>query len=441
MPVDWVETSFAARWRLTRGVCRGAVLLVALLAFAISAVAEPMGEISGYKLAPGDRITITVVGQTEMSGDFPVDGTGQILFPLLGLVDVGNLTLTECQKRIVELLSAGFLQQPSVFVRITEMRPILVLGDVKTPGSYPYRYGSLVKSVVAMAGGFGLSQQSPGAAAADFFLADERLRVLETARWRLLNRQARLKAQLSGALSFARIVSPASMNDGDAEKLNAEELDALSSQTEAFAKQLELLRGQKPSLESEIEAVNGQIASEKKQIDLIRQQVETYEKLARGGLTRLDSLIQLQLSEAAKESNIWRLEADRSRLKMNLGELDIRVQEAHNSYNKQISNELQDISQRLHDVAVTLPSAREVREIKQRESGGILGAAVKRDFTITRSQNAEFTTIQANEMTVLEPGDILEIRAFGGTEGRSSLFWANSDAHKSEKKPQGAAGE
>ena len=45
----------------------------------VGQVAEASENTSGqYRLAPGDRLKIVVFGQQELSGDFIVDGTGEI---------------------------------------------------------------------------------------------------------------------------------------------------------------------------------------------------------------------------------------------------------------------------------------------------------------------------------------------------------------------------
>src|SRR5262245_39091989 len=73
-----------------------------------------------YRLAPGDRLKIVVFGQKELSGDFIVDGTGEILLPLVGSVRVAGLTANAAQQLIQERFTDGVLVQPSVSVRIPE---------------------------------------------------------------------------------------------------------------------------------------------------------------------------------------------------------------------------------------------------------------------------------------------------------------------------------
>jgi Polysaccharide biosynthesis/export protein len=51
-----------------------------------------------YRLAPGDKLGVLVFDQAQLSGDFVINGDGQILLPLAGSVIVAGLTLTEAPR-------------------------------------------------------------------------------------------------------------------------------------------------------------------------------------------------------------------------------------------------------------------------------------------------------------------------------------------------------
>src|SRR5262245_56784985 len=78
------------------------------------------GDMRTYKLAPGDRITVTVFGQPELSGDFLVDGLGNIHLPLMGTVAVGQIAVGACEERLTGRLAQGILNNPRVSVRVSE---------------------------------------------------------------------------------------------------------------------------------------------------------------------------------------------------------------------------------------------------------------------------------------------------------------------------------
>jgi protein involved in polysaccharide export with SLBB domain len=72
----------------------------------------PIGDMRSYRLASGDRVTVTVFGQPDLSGDFLIDGAGNIHLPLIGAVLVSQTTIDVCQQRLTERLADGLLNNP-----------------------------------------------------------------------------------------------------------------------------------------------------------------------------------------------------------------------------------------------------------------------------------------------------------------------------------------
>src|SRR5215475_2425898 len=58
-----------------------AAVLLGVLACSARLAAEPVGDLRTYKLASGDRITVTVFNQPELSGDVVIDDAGNIILP------------------------------------------------------------------------------------------------------------------------------------------------------------------------------------------------------------------------------------------------------------------------------------------------------------------------------------------------------------------------
>ena len=107
-----------------------------------------------YRLGGGDRLAISVFGHPDLSGEFEVDGTGEIAYPLLGQVQAAGHTLEELRAIIADDLNRDFLVDPNVSVEVLNFRPFYILGQVNAPGSYPYLSGLNVRQAVAIAGGF-----------------------------------------------------------------------------------------------------------------------------------------------------------------------------------------------------------------------------------------------------------------------------------------------
>ncbi len=107
-----------------------------------------------YKLGSGDRVRVTVFGHEDLSGEFEVDGSGNVSLPLIRNVTAHGLTVSELEQTIIDRLKPDYLKDPSVSVDVLNYRPFYIYGEVNQPGSYAYVNGMTVVKAIAMAGGF-----------------------------------------------------------------------------------------------------------------------------------------------------------------------------------------------------------------------------------------------------------------------------------------------
>src|SRR5262245_49073859 len=119
MTADRTAASCTLRDRRAKRLHRyvAAIVLLGIPAFSAGLPAEPAGLSRTYKLAPGDRIHVTVFNQPDLSADVVIDGAGLIVLPFLEPIAVTDLTILECQQLIRDRLADGILKQPTVSVR------------------------------------------------------------------------------------------------------------------------------------------------------------------------------------------------------------------------------------------------------------------------------------------------------------------------------------
>jgi polysaccharide export outer membrane protein len=134
------------------------LMLTAGLAAACAGTRESgvQGELDAadYRLGAGDQLRITVFGETELTGQYVVSSGGTIAFPLLGEVQAGGMTLAELSSSLREKLQGGFVRNPNLAVEVMNYRPYYILGEVRTPGTYPYVANLTVLNAVATSQGF-----------------------------------------------------------------------------------------------------------------------------------------------------------------------------------------------------------------------------------------------------------------------------------------------
>ncbi|MBL6934973.1 MAG: polysaccharide export protein [Alphaproteobacteria bacterium] len=107
-----------------------------------------------YRLGPGDRLSVIVFGQNDLSGEFEISGNGEISLPLAGPINAAGLTTSEFQARVTKILDESYLVDPRVNIDVVNYRPFYVLGEVARPGRYDYVSGLDVRQAIALAGGF-----------------------------------------------------------------------------------------------------------------------------------------------------------------------------------------------------------------------------------------------------------------------------------------------
>ena len=107
-----------------------------------------------YRLGVADKVRVTVFGEEALTGEFAVGSNGRVSLPLVGETQAAGLTISQFQDGIAAALREGYITEPRVSAEVLNYRPFYILGEVKTPGTYPYTNELTVLNAVATAGGF-----------------------------------------------------------------------------------------------------------------------------------------------------------------------------------------------------------------------------------------------------------------------------------------------
>ncbi|HEY3852384.1 MAG TPA: polysaccharide export protein EpsE [Steroidobacteraceae bacterium] len=110
-----------------------------------------------YRIGAGDILKISVFKNPDLTLEARVSEVGAISFPLVGLVQVSDLTLPAAEKKIAELLKdGGFVVNPQVNILLETAfgNLVSVLGEVNKPGRYALdAAGGHLSGMLATAGG------------------------------------------------------------------------------------------------------------------------------------------------------------------------------------------------------------------------------------------------------------------------------------------------
>jgi polysaccharide biosynthesis/export protein len=398
-------------WRGFAGLAHATTFFVALYActLAIDPAAAQASQI--YQIASGDRIGVTVIGQPDLSGETTVDQTGNIRLPIVGDINAVNLTASELEKRIVASLEQGYVRNPVVSVKIAEYRPVYVLGMVRLPGAYPYREGISVLGAIARAGGIGASETQQTNLLSELLQSEERLRLLEISRAALLTKRARLIAQQNGAeiIEFPDI-SGSVIDTTRMVQIRESEQSAFEAERKAEQRELEALQNQIPRLQAEIASLKQQATLETQQRDLNHQLVVDYEALLKTGLGRKPTYIETKREEARIEGNIERLRSDSLRADLAMNEVQFKITELHNSYQRRVMTELRDTDRQLLALTVSLPSAQRARQARGQQVGMLTAEQAQQPtITVVRPNGTTIVKLDTAVDVLLQPGDVVQV--------------------------------
>lgn len=148
---------------MSKGRLVGMIVMAGLI---VGGCDGPRGMVSGadalasaqqpslYRLSPGDKIKVIVFNEPDLTGEFQVNDSGKVAFPLAGEVSAAGRSVEEFKSALTRTLSGRYVKNPRVAVEVVNYRPFNVIGEVRNAGQYPYRPGLTVQDAVAMAGGY-----------------------------------------------------------------------------------------------------------------------------------------------------------------------------------------------------------------------------------------------------------------------------------------------
>jgi polysaccharide export outer membrane protein len=128
------------------------LLLAGILTLGL--VADAQVPVTNYVIGPEDVLTITSFDQDDITGKYQVDADGTFSFPLIGRVHAGGLTLRQLQAELVKRLKEGFFKDPQIGVAVEQYRSqkFHIVGEVRTPGTYPLTGDMNLMEALARAG-------------------------------------------------------------------------------------------------------------------------------------------------------------------------------------------------------------------------------------------------------------------------------------------------
>jgi polysaccharide biosynthesis/export protein len=130
--------------------------LILPLALVLFIARVSVSHADDYEIGHGDVLHLSVIGQAELTGDFPVDSEGMVALPVLGKVKAAEMSAKELERKLTTLLADGYIKRPQVSVSLQEFKSqrVFVTGEVLKPGPYALKVDRSLLALVSDIGGF-----------------------------------------------------------------------------------------------------------------------------------------------------------------------------------------------------------------------------------------------------------------------------------------------
>ncbi|RWF78396.1 MAG: hypothetical protein EOS26_05260 [Mesorhizobium sp.] len=364
-----------------------------------------------------------ILQRPELSGEYIVQEDGTISVPLLGSIPVANRSTQQVQADLAETFNQLLGRKGLVNILPLERPPIYVLGPVKNPGSFKYAAGMTILHAIALAGGLDRAESEPWQKIEAVRETQKRSGAIDTM-LKLLARAAVLKAE----------------RDGTAPKIPRQLLE-LAGATEAA----NLVNEQSDRRKAVATARKDRERATMRALEAAKQDVAAYARME-----SFDELIKLRQERV----NSMRTLVDRKVLSMTvmdqiqseLSDAQQRRQDARNQYasakqrlawlESEVLRTRADLRNDLEVEIETTESqiAANVRELNASESVlytlPVTRAQFAKDansatYQIVRQSAAGPVSIESDGMTLLQPGDLVNI-SVGASEPREPAEPAGS---------------
>lgn len=391
-------------------------LVAGLAAIALLCAAAP-GFVAEAPLAPQTKLRVTIVQWMPMKGayeqwgalggEFTVTDDATVVLPVIGAVPVGSGDSAALAADISRRLQAaiGTVEKPDTTVEILDYPPVYVVGDVQTPGAYPFRAGLTVLQALALGGGEARAdaERSGG----QIRLVGE-LRGLDNEVLRASARIARLRAETTGAGDISFPPAPA---DAAGAALAA---DIFAQEKTIFLARANELDRQARSLTELRELLNAEIGVLEQKIVAADAGIAAVEKELQG----VTVLVERGIALASRQSDLERAlaghRADRldqvtavMRARQGVAETTRNLDGLHDRRQTEIAAELQSVQSGLEQLLLK-------REVAQKLlldllSTGPVGGGRAPTFAIVRRDADGAADLPALESTLLRPGDVVRV--------------------------------
>jgi exopolysaccharide production protein ExoF len=343
----------------------------------------------------------------EVSGEYRVASDGTIVVPFVGRVVGQGRSTDEIASDIVAALREGLALSapPSVTVEFAARPPVIVTGDVRSPGPYEITSGMLAMEAVGLAGGTGSAASDQVGYLRDLTSLRTNLQILQDQQLRLQARKARLQAELAGktTLEFEQVP-----DEPEWAAIVSLEEQLMRVRADRLARELASIDGQSELFAAEIQALDQKTASLNRQRELASEAAANADSLVDRGLVAGQRLLETQNALASIDTQLLDVSTAILAARQNLASADRERVSLQDNRRAEILESLQDVEARLQDIGEQIAGLQTT--LRTVQAGRPVDVVVEPIVTILRRAGATLERIEDAAMLPLRPGDMVEVR-------------------------------
>jgi protein involved in polysaccharide export with SLBB domain len=363
-------------------------------------------------MTSAERVSIRVPEYAALSGEYRINDDETISFPVVGRVRVTGKTAAMLELELAEEVRRRAGRECHVTIEIIDYKPVFVNGYVNRAGAMPWRPGYTVMHAETLAGGVFRPTDTRTALPAEAEKARAARSAADLAR--LLAQLARLQAERAGD---GKLNAPSDLgglvSKGEAAKLMAAQNSMMASRKAAFEARVKSLQRSRSVAEEEVAALKDQMGRLDEQIRLRQAYSQSVKALNSKGLVRYERTIDEQARIADLEEKrtnvIVALARVHGTLSATVRELDVVHQERTAQLDEDIIRLEREATQGRHEVEAAKVAYRRLTgqnalASQEQRANPILG------YEIVRNVDGKPQSLNADPLTPLLPGDLLNIR-------------------------------
>lgn len=351
----------------------------------------------------------------ELEGEFTIGADGTLRLPMVGSVAVSGHSTDQVATRIAATFAEkiGLGAPPEIVVSVIDYPPIFLVGQVVSPGQYPFMPDLTV--LKALAAGGGIDRPGSDGIRTQVELLGEQ-RDLSNRILRTEARIARLEAEQSGAEAID-LAGLSSRTDTTAQagSIAAEEGTLFEARANALRRERAALDELTQLLSAEIDVLGEKAAMLDAIIERTDTELEGIASLVERGIATVErrSGLETMLSNLRAQRLDQTTAITRARQGLAATERDrVALDEERQA---SITEELQDTRAELERLRILIEISERRLLLSRSEIGGTDAAR----YWITRLTEDGQQTIPATEASMLVPGDVLRVEIPGAAQPSS----------------------